>query len=113
MTVDMIRLNIRLWIMSMVISGIMLVLSLLILMNPFGTGEAVWTIAGISYIVAAVMSLLMLYLRASDKKVRERAESVQINASANTTPVPTTLPEKSEPDVSTIPDKEESAPTEK
>ena len=91
MTVDMYRLKMKSWVMSAVVSGIMLVLSLLVLMNPFGSGDAIWTMAGISYIATAVMNLLLLYMRAKDKQ-NENVATVKVPVNASE-PTKTETPE--------------------
>lgn len=60
---DMLRLKQGRWYMPAIAAGLAVVLAVVILWNPFGAVNAVWTFAGISLIAEAVVELVGAFLK--------------------------------------------------
>jgi len=56
--VDMYRLKVKYWYVALISAGIALVLSALILINPFTTTNLLWIIVGATMVVGAVMDIV-------------------------------------------------------
>ena len=60
---DMLRMKVGRWYMPAIAAGLALALALIILWNPFGAVNAVWTFVGISLIAEAVVELVGAILK--------------------------------------------------
>ncbi len=60
---DMLRLGSGRWYMPAIAAGLAAVLAIIIILNPFGAVNAVWTFAGISLIAEAVVELVGAILK--------------------------------------------------
>lgn len=60
---DMLRLKAGRWYMPAIAAGLAIVLAVIILINPFGAAQAVWTFVGISLIAEAVVELVGAILK--------------------------------------------------
>lgn len=60
---DMLRLKAGRWYMPAIAASVAIVLAVIILINPFGAVNAVWTFVGISLIAEAVVELVAAILR--------------------------------------------------
>lgn len=59
---DMLRMKAGRWYVPAIAAGIAILLATVILLNPFGAVNAVWTFAGVSLIAEAVMELVGAFL---------------------------------------------------
>lgn len=55
---DMYRLKLKYWYVALISAGIALVLSALILINPFATTNVLWMVTGVTMVVGAVMDII-------------------------------------------------------
>ena len=60
---DMLRLKVGRWYMPAIAAGLAVALAVIILWNPFGAAQAVWTFVGISLIAEAVVELVGAILK--------------------------------------------------
>ena len=60
---DMLRMKIGRWYMPAIAAGVAIVLAVIILWNPFGAVNAVWTFVGVSLIAEAVVELVGAILK--------------------------------------------------
>ena len=60
---DMLRLKVGRWYMPAIAAGLAVALAVIILWNPFGAAQAVWTFVGLSLIAEAVVELVGAILK--------------------------------------------------
>ena len=74
--VDLIRTNIKYWVIDVVTGGILLTLGILALFNPFGKQITLMRFVGISFVVAAIATLVSVVLMRMFKKEYNKNEVV-------------------------------------
>lgn len=73
--VDMLRLKLGRWYLTMLGALLSIICAVVILMNPFGTTAALWMFIGISLIVEAVVDLLAAIFSKTKKPAEAPAEA--------------------------------------
>lgn len=77
--VDLIRTNIKYWVIDVVAGGILLTLGILALFDPFGKQITLMRFVGISFVVAAIATLVSVFLMRMFKKEYNKNEVVVAN----------------------------------
>lgn len=60
---DMLRIRMGRWYMPAIAAGLAVILAVIILWNPFGAANAIWTFVGVSLIVQALVELVAALIR--------------------------------------------------
>ncbi len=70
-TVDLLRLKRRGWVLSLVNAALTVILSVIILIDPFGAMSALWQLTGVSIIVIALLDIAVMIFSALKPEDRD------------------------------------------
>lgn len=76
-TIDMLRLKADRWLFQAINAGLTLLLSLIIIINPFGTVKVFWSFVGIALIVAAAADIVAFVASLIKKKMVESEDIIE------------------------------------